>query len=60
MERVFDLDVLECGRCGGHMRILSAILSPETARKILDCLGLPSRAPPVKPAGRAIEAPELF
>ena len=53
-------DVLECDRCGGRMRILSAILSPDTASKILDCLGLPSRAPLVKPAVRPIEAPELF
>jgi glycosyltransferase involved in cell wall biosynthesis len=39
--------VLECERCGGRMRILAAIHSPEAIRKTLECLGLPSRAPPI-------------
>ena len=33
--------------CHGPMRILAAIHPPETTRKILEHLGLPSRAPPV-------------
>lgn len=32
------------------MRILAAIHSPEAIRKILECLGLPSRPPPISPA----------
>ena len=32
------------------MRILAAIHSPEAIRAILDCLGLPSRAPPIAAA----------
>jgi hypothetical protein len=32
------------------MRIVSVINPPEAIRKILDCLGLPSRAPPVAEA----------
>ena len=50
MKRVWELDVLECPRCQGRMRILAAIHSPDAIRKILDCLGLPSRAPPVSAA----------
>jgi len=50
MMRVFLLDVLRCERCGGRMRILAAIHPPDTTRKILDCLGLPSRGPPLAPA----------
>jgi len=50
MMRVFKLDVLECENCGGRLRILAAIHPPENTRKILDCLGLPSRAPPLAPA----------
>src|SRR5207237_943586 len=50
MKRVFAIDVLQCERCGGRMRIVSAIHPPETTRKILDCLGLPNRAPPLAPA----------
>ena len=50
MKRVFATDVLACDRCGGRMRIIAAIHPPEAIRKILDCLGLPSRAPPIAPA----------
>ena len=47
MRRVFSTDVLECPRCGDRMRIIAAIHSAEAIQKILDCLGLPSRAPPI-------------
>ena len=47
MKRVWELDVLECPRCFGRMRILAAIHPPDATRRILECLGLPSRAPPV-------------
>ena len=50
MRRVFEIDVLECPRCGGRMRILCAIHPPDAIRKILDCLGLPSRPPPIASA----------
>jgi hypothetical protein len=49
MERVFELDVLSCPRCGGRMRILAAINPPDAIEKILACLGLPTRAPPIAP-----------
>jgi hypothetical protein len=54
MKRVWALDVLECSRCHNRMRILAMIHSPDATRKILDCLGLPARAPPV---GRATRDP---
>jgi hypothetical protein len=53
MRRVFLVDVLACPECQGRMRILAAIHAPEAIRAILDCLGLPSRSPPV-----AVAAPE--
>lgn len=46
LRRVFAIDVLECPRCGGRMRLIAAIHPPEATRAILDCLALPSRAPP--------------
>ena len=52
MKRVWALDVLECPRCKKRLRILAAIHPPDATRKILDCLGLPSRPPPVAPAKR--------
>ena len=50
MARVFEMDVLKCRHCNGRLRILAAIHPPVVTRKILDCLGLPSRAPPLHPA----------
>ena len=55
LRRVFAVDVLECPDCGGRMRILAAIHPPDATRAILECLGLPSRAPP---ASRARPEPE--
>ncbi len=46
MARVFEVDVSQCDGCGTRMRILADIHSPDAIRAILDCLGLPSRAPP--------------
>ena len=37
----------------GRMRLVAAMHSPEALRRILECLGLPSRAPPVSPARRS-------
>jgi hypothetical protein len=56
LRRVFALEVSECPRCGGQLRILAAIHPPDATRAILDCLGLPSRAPPLAPA-RPITTP---
>jgi hypothetical protein len=59
MARVFEFDVLVCPRCGARMRILAAINAPDAIRKILACLGLPTRAPPVSPALRDCEGTVL-
>ena len=53
MKRVWALDVLECPRCQGRMRILAAIHSTDI-EKILGCLGLPCRAPPIHGSYRSI------
>jgi hypothetical protein len=50
LKPLFLVDPLICDRCGARMRIVSVINPPEAIRKILDCLGLPSRAPPVAEA----------
>jgi hypothetical protein len=49
LQRVFEVDVLRCPRCGTSMRLVAAIEDPKVARKILECLGLPARAPPLIP-----------
>ena len=38
------------------MRLIAAIEDPDVARRILECLKLPARAPPL---GAAAAAPEL-
>jgi hypothetical protein len=47
LQRVFEVDALCCPKCGGRMRVLSAITDPTVAARILRCLALPSRAPPL-------------
>jgi hypothetical protein len=47
MSRVFEIDVLKCSGCNGRLRILAAIHPPVNTRKILECMGFPSRAPPI-------------
>jgi hypothetical protein len=59
MRRVFDLEVLECPACGGRLRVLAAITKETAIRAILDCLGLPSRAPPTTAAAPASDDPLL-
>jgi hypothetical protein len=56
---VFAVDAFVCPRCGDRLRLLAAIQSPETARAILNCLGRPSRAPPLARAEPEPLAPEL-
>ena len=50
MRATFGMDVLTCVRCGGRMRHIATILDARVARKILEHLGLPARAPPEAPA----------
>jgi len=60
LERVFEIDALRCPRCGSTMRLIAAIEDPDIARRILDCLNLPARAPPMaKVTRRPSEPPEL-
>ena len=50
LQRVFEVDALACPKCGGRMRVLSAITDPTVAGRILRCLALPARAPPLATA----------
>jgi hypothetical protein len=47
LQRVFEVVALCCPACGCRMRILSAITEPDVARRILEWLDMPSRAPPL-------------
>lgn len=51
LQQVFEMDALLCPRCGGRMRVLAAITEADVARRILACLNLPTRAPPLARSG---------
>ncbi len=54
---MFELDALRCPVCAGKMRVLASIAQPDVARRILKCLSLPPRAPPIAPATLLVEHP---
>jgi len=58
LQRVFEVDALRCPRCSSTLRLIAAIEDPAVARKILECLKLPARSPPVEPASQAAIPPE--
>jgi len=49
LKRVFGVEALRC-ECGHSMRVIAAITEPTVAKRILECMGLASRAPPLQPA----------
>ena len=59
LRRVFSVDVLVCGRCGGSMAVIAYITEAAVVGKILTHLGLPTTPPPVSPT-RLPEQVELF
>jgi hypothetical protein len=61
LKRVFELDALRCPVCAGKMRVLAAITQPDVARRVLKCLSLTPRAPPIAPATLLVDqASELL
>jgi hypothetical protein len=58
LRRVFAVDVLQCPRCNGRMKIVSFITDPLVACRILDHVGLPSALPVPDPV-RAPPEPEF-
>jgi uncharacterized protein YbaR (Trm112 family) len=50
MRRAFDVEVLACPRCGGHLRLIATVEEPHEIREILAGLALAAervdRAPP--------------
>jgi hypothetical protein len=60
LQRVFEIDALRCPRCGSTMRLIAAIEDPAVAQRILECLRLPSRAPPLGGATAEPEEPERW
>jgi hypothetical protein len=55
--RVFKIDVLACGRCGGRMKVLSAVFDQNAVQGILGHLGEAAYAPVVSAARAPPDAP---
>jgi hypothetical protein len=45
-----DLDVLDCPRCGGRMKVLGPVEDPDVIPKMLRSMGLPAEAPSRSPS----------
>ena len=55
MRRTFGIDVLDCPRCGGRLRLLALIEHARAVERILRHLGLPTDRPEPRP----VRAPPL-
>jgi hypothetical protein len=47
MRRSLDVDVLQCPRCDGRLRVIAVITAREPVQKTLSHLGLPTEEPPL-------------
>ncbi len=47
LRRSLGVDVLECPKCHGRLRVISVITEKASVQRILEHLGLPTEAPPV-------------
>jgi hypothetical protein len=45
LRRSFDIDIEQCAKCGGRIRLIQSVTEPNVARAILERLGLPTEAP---------------
>ena len=63
LKRVFHIDIEHCGVCGGTLRVIACIETPELIEKILTHLAAretggihPPRAPPPRAPGAELPA----
>jgi hypothetical protein len=47
LRRSFQIDVLECPKCHGRLRVVAVLTEREPVRRILAHLGLPTEAAPL-------------
>ena len=57
LRRTFAVDVQECPKCHGRLRLMAAIVDPPVARAILASLDMPTSAPVT---ARARDPTDLF
>ena len=52
LQKVFTIDVLDCPKCSGRMKLIAFITGQGVARQILEHLDLPTTGPPTAKAAR--------
>ena len=52
LQKVFAIDVLDCPKCSGQMKLIAFITGQGVARQILESLDLPATGPPTAKAAR--------
>ena len=60
LKRVFNIEIQTCLKCGGEIKIISAILSGQVIKKILSHLGENSTVPELSPSRGPPEGEESF
>ena len=49
LKRVFDIDIQTCLKCGGQIKVISAIHNQQVIKRILSHLGESSKIPELSP-----------
>jgi hypothetical protein len=57
LRRTFAVDVTQCVKCGGRLRVLGSYVGADVVRAVLEELGMPTEAPT---AARARDPTSLF
>ena len=60
LKRVFNIDIQICSKCGGQIKIISAILNQQVIKGILNSLGEDSKIPELAPSRGPPEGEESF
>jgi uncharacterized protein YbaR (Trm112 family) len=64
MHRAFEIDVLACPRCGGHLRLIATVEDRREIREVLAGLALLAepvdRAPPSRKSSAANPAADVW
>ncbi len=58
LRRSFSVDVLECPKCHGRLRVVAVITEREPVRRILSHLDMPTEAPPPSRARDPTDEPD--
>jgi hypothetical protein len=60
LRRSFDVDIEQCAKCGGRIRLIQSVTEPTVARAILERLGFPTEAPIAARARDPTDGDEVY